>query len=488
MKTHTSIIVASAVSAGLSLGLFQLFDKDETKVIVNEVAQKESSINPIQNVNYTPSDLSTLGQMDFTAAAENSLNGVVHIKTKMTGVAQADPLYQLFYGQRNRTYQQEASGSGVIISKDGYIATNNHVIEGADEISVTLNNSETYLAELIGRDPSTDLALLKIKANDLDYVEFANSDEVKVGEWVLAVGNPFNLTSTVTAGIVSAKARSINILKGDSEKDIFPIESFIQTDAAVNPGNSGGALVNTSGQLIGINTAIASKTGSYSGYSFAVPSNMVQKVTSDLLNFGIVQRGFIGVGLAEINQEMLTELDLPNLKGVLVTGVLAESAGADAGLKQGDVILKVGETPVNKVPSLQENIGKFSPGDKVMLTVRRGNEEKIVPIILKNKDGNTGVVSKEVASTATAMGVSFEDISQKTKSSLQINEGVRISNISSGKFKSAGVPEGFIITKIDQKRVTNAEEVSEYVSKKKGGILLEGVYPNGMKGYFGFGL
>jgi Do/DeqQ family serine protease len=394
----------------------------------------------------------------------------------------------LFYGQRNRTYQQEASGSGVIISEDGYIATNNHVIEGADEISVTLNNSESYTAELIGRDPSTDLALLKIKAKDLAFVEFANSDDVKVGEWVLAVGNPFNLTSTVTAGIVSAKARSINILKGDSENDIFPIESFIQTDAAVNPGNSGGALVNTSGQLIGINTAIASKTGSYSGYSFAVPSNMVQKVTSDLLNFGIVQRGFIGVGLAEINQDMITELNLPNLKGVLVTGVIAESAGADAGLKQGDVILKVGDAQVNKVPSLQENIGKFSPGDKVLLTVRRGNEEKIVPIILKNKDGNTGVVAKEVASTTVAMGVTFEDVSQKTKTSLQINDGVRISSIGAGKFKSAGIPEGFIITKIDQKSVTNAEDVSNYISKKKGGILIEGIYPNGMKGYFGFGL
>ncbi len=488
MKTHTSIIVASALSAGLSLGLFQLFDKDETKVIVNEVEQKDSPSSTIKQVGYTPRDFSSFGQMNFTAAAENSLNGVVHIKTKMTGIAQADPLYQLFYGQRNRTYQQEASGSGVIISQDGYIATNNHVIEDADEISVTLNNSETYTAKLIGRDPSTDLALLKIEADNLSYVEFANSDEVKVGEWVLAVGNPFNLTSTVTAGIVSAKARSINILKGDSEKDIFPIESFIQTDAAVNPGNSGGALVNTNGQLIGINTAIASKTGSYSGYSFAVPSNMVQKVTSDLLKFGVVQRGFIGVGLAEINQEMLTELDLPNLKGVLVTGVLAESAGADAGLKQGDVILKVGETEVNKVPSLQENIGKFSPGDKITLTIRRGNTEKVVPVILKNKDGNTGVVAKEITSTSSAMGVEFEDISQKTKTSLQINRGVRISSVGSGKFKSAGVPEGFIITKIDQKSVTNAKDVSEYISKKKGGILLEGIYPNGMKGYFGFGL
>ena len=488
MKTHTAIIVTSILSAGISLGFFQLFDKDEAKIIVNEVEKSTIIPSTIQKVNYSVGDYPALQQIDFTSAAENSLNGVVHIKTKMTGVAQADPLYQLFYGQRNRTYQQEASGSGVIISKDGYIATNNHVIEGADEISVTLNNSETYTAELIGRDPSTDLALLKIKADDLSFVEFANSDEVKVGEWVLAVGNPFNLTSTVTAGIVSAKARSINILKGDSENDVFPIESFIQTDAAVNPGNSGGALVNTQGQLIGINTAIASKTGSYSGYSFAVPSNMVQKVTSDLLNFGIVQRGFIGVGLAEINQEMLEQFDLPNLKGVIVTGVLEESAGADAGLKQGDVILKVEESTVNKVPSLQENIGKYSPGDKIILTVRRGNEEKLVPIILKNKDGNTGVVSKESTIKSNNLGIELADISNDVKEKLHITEGVRISKINSGKFMAAGIPEGFVITKIDQKKVTTAEEVSNYLARKKGGVLIEGFYPSGTKGYFGFGL
>ncbi len=446
MKTQTSIIVASLLSAGLSLGLFQIFNNKASKIIVQEVEQKGVQTSEVQNVNYIPREENSLGtQTDFTVAAENSLNGVVHIKTIGTSTVVADPVYQLFYGRGNKTYQQESSGSGVIISKDGYVATNNHVIEGADKISVTLNNSETYEAKLIGTDPSTDIALLKIEAQNLPFIAFANSDDVKVGEWVLAVGNPFNLTSTVTAGIVSAKARSINILKSDYQNEVFPIESFIQTDAAVNPGNSGGALVNTSGQLIGINTAIASKTGSYSGYSFAVPSNIVEKVTSDIANFGIVQRGFIGVGLSEINHDMLDELKLPNLEGVLVTNVVPDGAGADAGLKSGDVILKVGSVSVNKVPFLQEQIGKFSPGDEVLLTIRRGKEEKIVSVVLKNKNGNTGIVSKPETTNLSALGVTFKDASITKLKSLNLKSGVEISEINSGKFKDSGIKVGFII-------------------------------------------
>lgn len=489
MKTQTSIIVASLLSAGLSLGLFQIFNNKESKIIVQEVEDKGIKNTEFQNINYIPRlENSLTTQTDFTIAAENSLNGVVHIKTIGTTYIAADPVYQLFYGRGNKSFQQESSGSGVIISEDGFIATNNHVVEGADKINVTLNNSETYEAKLIGTDPSTDIALLKIEAQNLPYIAFANSDDVKIGEWVLAVGNPFNLTSTVTAGIVSAKARNINILKSDYQNEVFPIESFIQTDAAVNPGNSGGALVNTSGKLIGINTAIASKTGSYSGYSFAVPSNIVEKVTSDIANFGIVQRGFIGVGLSEISHEILQELKLPNLEGVLVTNVMPDGAGADAGLKSGDVILKVGSVPVNKVPFLQEQIGKFSPGDEVLLTIRREKEEKVISVILKNKNGDTGIVSKTEETSLSTLGVTFKNATSSKLKSLNLKKGVEISEIKSGKFQNSGIKEGFIITKIDHKEVESADQVHEYLSKKKGGVLIEGVYPNGMKGYYGFGL
>lgn len=367
MKSYTTILLSSVLGATLAIGTFQLFPKSETKIIVKESLDEELQ-SPIHTVSY---DNSPLLGIDFTEAANNSLNAVVHINTKITVGQINDPVYRLFYG--NATLEQQASGSGVIISNDGYIVTNNHVIDKANKIQVTLNNSETYDATLIGTDPSTDLALIKIKANQLNPIQFGNSDQVKVGEWALAVGNPFNLTSTVTAGIISAKSRNINILHGDYQNEIFPIESFLQTDAAVNPGNSGGALVNKNGELIGINTAIASKTGSYSGYSFAIPSNLVQKVALDLIKYGAVQRGFIGVQLSEITNKELTSYELINLDGVLVAGVLPDGGAADAGLKKGDVILKVGENSISNIPGLQEQIGRYSPGEKVPLLIRRGS-------------------------------------------------------------------------------------------------------------------
>jgi Do/DeqQ family serine protease len=380
MKSFTSVFFSSILGAGVALGVYHGISSDNTKIIVKEVSTNDdtsTSSTPFSMTSYS----GLASQVDFTDAAENSLDAVVHINTKITVGEINDPVYRLFYG--NSKIEQTASGSGVVISDKGYIVTNNHVIADANSIEVTLNNSETYTAKLVGSDPSTDLALLKIEASNLNPISFANSDDVKVGEWALAVGNPFNLTSTVTAGIVSAKARDIDILKGNYQNEIFPIESFIQTDAAVNPGNSGGALVNAKGELIGINTAIASKTGSYSGYSFAIPSNLVKKVAGDLAKYGSVQRGFIGVNLKELNTELLHAYDLPNLEGVMVAGVIPESGADEAGIEPGDVVLKVGDIKVSNIPGLQEQIGKYSPGDKVPLVLRRGTETMTKDVLLK---------------------------------------------------------------------------------------------------------
>ncbi len=380
MKSLTAVFFSSILGASVALGIYHGVAKENTKIIVKEAETDDGAST--QPVSYTLANFDRVASsVDFTEAASKSLDAVVHINTKITLGQVNDPVYRFFYG--NATIEQKASGSGVVISSDGYIVTNNHVVSEATSIEVTLNNSETLAAELIGTDPSTDLALLKVDAKNLHPIQFANSDDVKVGEWALAVGNPFNLTSTVTAGIVSAKARNINILQGDYNKEIFPIESFIQTDAAVNPGNSGGALVNDKGELIGINTAIASKTGSYSGYSFAIPSNLVRKVAGDLVEFGSVQRGFIGVNLKEINTDVLKTYNLPNLDGVMISGVIPESGADEAGIEPGDVVLAVDNIKVSNVPGLQEQISKYSPGDRVPLTVRKGNEVVHKEVLLK---------------------------------------------------------------------------------------------------------
>lgn len=313
--------------------------------------------------------------VDFIQASENTINSVVHVTTKVVQTSfQRDIFQEFFYGPGagGREFKQygSGSGSGVIVSSEGYIVTNNHVIENASEIEVILNDNSKYTAKVVGTDPSTDIAILKIEGSGFQPIPLGNSDDLKVGEWVLAVGNPFNLTSTVTAGIVSAKARNINLLSDRSKQDVIPIESFIQTDAAVNPGNSGGALVNTKGELVGINTAIASQTGSYSGYSFAVPVNLVEKVMRDLIDYGIVQRGYLGVQINDITQEIKTKNNLPNTKGVFVAKVVEDGSADKAGIKDGDVILKIGTKEVNSVASLQEEIGKRRPGDKVSVTVR----------------------------------------------------------------------------------------------------------------------
>lgn len=432
--------------------------------------------------------------VDFTVPAEMSVNSVVHIKTKATvnNNVVHDPFFDFFFGSPNmgRPQVQIGTGSGVIISQDGYISTNNHVVAGAEEVEVTLNNKKTYIAKVIGTDPSTDLALLKVEADEnLPYLTYGNSDDVRVGEWVLAVGNPFNLTSTVTAGIVSAKGRNINIIGGgDPNKNVFPIESFIQTDAAVNPGNSGGALVNAKGELVGINTAIASTTGSYAGYSFAVPVNIVKKVMSDLLEYGMVQRAFIGASIRDIDNNLAEEKGIKDLNGVYIAGLNEGGAAEEAGIKEGDIIKKVGAVNVSTSAQLQEQIGKYRPGDKVLITLLRDGKEKQLDLLLKNKNGSLGVLKRSKEETFTALGASFEEISADDKHDLRIDYGLRVINLSAGKLRSAGVKEGFIITSIDKKPIKTIDDLSASVKEKRGGILVEGVYPNGLRAYYGFGM
>jgi serine protease Do len=420
---------------------------------------------------------------DFTQAAELTLNSVVHIKTISRQESQAiDPLQGFFFGnpyQQRAPQEVAASGSGVIISNDGYIATNNHVVNGASEIEVTLNDNSSFKATVIGVDPTTDLALIKIDADNLTPIYYGNSDEVKVGQWVVAVGNPFNLTSTVTAGIISAKGRNIHILQ-----DQYAIESFIQTDAAVNPGNSGGALVNTQGELIGINTAIASNTGSYTGYAFAIPSNMVKKITTDLLKFGKVQRAMLGINMRDIDQKLAEEKNLKGIHGVYINEAFDKSAAQEAGLAAGDIITKIGAAKITKGSELQEQISQFRPGDKITITYLREGSEKVTDVLLKNTNGTTAIVEQD----AVALGAKFEQASKEELQKLRIDHGVKISALEEGKLRANGIKQGFIITQLDNEAVRTPEELSAKLKNKKGGILLEGVYPNGMKAYYGFGL
>lgn len=423
---------------------------------------------------------------DFTTAATKSIDAVVHVTTEAT--VQRGPVGSYFWGYAQPAPEQvRGAGSGVIISNDGYIVTNNHVVENADKIQVHLNDKRKYDATVIGRDPSTDIALIKIDEKDLPTLTFGNSDDVKVGQWVLAVGNPMNLTSTVTAGIVSAKARSINILQYDPAKDIFPIESFIQTDAAVNPGNSGGALVNTTGDLIGINSAIASTTGAYTGYSFAVPSNIVSKVTGDLMEFGSVRRAYLGVTISDIDQDMAKSLDLTRLKGVYVKDVMDDGAAKSAGVKSGDVIVKVGAMNVDNVPELQEQVGKFSPGDKVAITLVRDGKEEVMDMTLLGRAGAESPTASKDVSLPT-LGAELAAATDAELKALRIGNGVKVVRINGGKLRSIGIREGFIITKIDQKPMRSPADIDKALVGRQGGVLIEGVYPNGMRAYYGLGV
>lgn len=439
-----------------------------------------------ENVIYTRQVQTDSNATDFTVAAERSVDAVVHVMTAYSrndSYSSGNPLFDYFFGLRSNPNPEPllGSGSGVILTRDGFIVTNNHVIENADEIKVILNDKRSFDAKLVGRDPNTDVALLKINANDLPFLPFGNSDELKVGQWVLAIGNPFNLTSTVTAGIVSAKARNINIIQ-----DNFAIESFIQTDAAVNPGNSGGALVNLNGELIGINTAIASRTGSYSGYSFAIPSSIAKKIVSDIIEFGEVQRAVLGVRSNELNSEAAQKYGIKDIKGVLIEGVYEGSAAEEAGIKKGDVILDVNGVLVNSPSQLQEQIGKYRPNQKIDITINRSNNKKHFEATLRNMKGGLGTVKFD--ETLAILGASFKEITDKQKNELGINYGIQVVDLNDGKLKRQGVEEGFIITKINRTPIKTIDDLKRIIGISSGGVLIEGVYPNGLAAYYAIGI
>lgn len=450
-----------------------------------------SQINsPITPVTLTNTGSAGILNADFTLAAEKSLNAVVHIKTTVEQTNNiSSPFEQWFYGHsRTQTYVQQGSGSGVIISADGYIVTNNHVVNGANKIEVTLNDKRDYTAEVVGTDPTTDIALLRIKEKNLPFILYGNSDAVKVGEWAVAVGNPFNLNSTVTAGIISAKGRNINVL--ENKGAMFPIESFIQTDAAINPGNSGGALVNANGDLIGINTAIASNNGSYQGYAFAIPVNIVKKVVADLVEFGAVQRAYMGISIRDINAQFAQQKNLKQLNGAYVDDLTIGGAAEDAGVKIGDIVTKVENNKVNGVSELQEQVSKYRPGDKITVTVLRNEKEVVIPVTLKNIENGVAVIKKEepVRTEVGSLGAVFEEVNAEQLTKLRVANGVKVAKLNNGKLAGAGIKEGFIITSIDKKKVGSVKDVQAVLENKKGGVLIEGVYPNGISAYYGFGM
>ncbi|MDA3883252.1 MAG: Do family serine endopeptidase [Bacteroidales bacterium] len=462
----------------------QQYKNDNVKSETTDFAHKVSYTSPASGTEL----------IDFTETASQVMPTVVHIKTETTLRTGAYPpgydIWQEFFGPHWNMPQQEniqhGAGSGVIVSDDGYIVTNNHVIQQADKIEVVLNNKQSYNAEVIGTDPNTDIALIKISAANLRPIKFANSDNVKVGEWVLAVGNPFNLTSTVTAGIVSAKGRNINILRQK-----YAIESFIQTDAAINPGNSGGALTNMHGDLVGINTAIASPTGSYSGYGFAVPANIVTKVIYDLKKYGLVQRGFIGVSIRDVDSKLIKEKDLAVSEGVFIADLLEKGAAAKAGLKKEDVIIEIDEIAVNSTSELQEIIGRRSPGDVVAVKINRNGTEKLIDVTLTNKDGNTTLTEKSESDGMVAqLGISLKEVDSAVLSELNISNGIQVKEIADGLIrKHTTMRDGFIITKLNNSNISDVEQFTELMKKQNGGILIEGVYPD-VPGtfYYAFGM
>jgi serine protease Do len=478
LKKIMTVFLAAVVGGAASIGLSKAFDKE-----------KNYTFEEKQRAYFASLPASKLSEMpDFVGASALSTPTVVHIKTTINETPQGqggsspfDPFGM--FGDKSPFGQpqgpQQASGSGVIISDDGYVVTNNHVIDGADKIEVILHDKRSYTAELVGKDANTDIALLKIDEKVLPFIQFGNSDNVRVGEWVLAVGNPFNLTSTVTAGIVSAKGRNIRLLEGDA-----PIEAFIQTDAAVNPGNSGGALINKQGQLIGINTAIASQTGSYAGYSFAVPIEIVKKVVQDFKDFGEVQRGFLGIQIRDVDQKLADEKSLKDIRGVYIEKVNDNSAAEKAGLKEGDVITKIDNIDVNTTPELQEQVTRHRPGQVLKVEAKRGSESKLFDVILKGKDGKTTTENKLVNPEKTSLkGTEFSGLTRDEKLKLKLTQGVKVSKLGDA-FKKVNVPQGFVITHIDKKPVYTVQDVKKSLEEKKEVALLSGINPDGTKGYY----
>jgi Do/DeqQ family serine protease len=484
------IFVAAILGSMLTLGGFACFNREDNKPVFIEKAadfyHKTSVIAGTENP-----------QGDFSAAAEAVIPAVVNIRsTTGTQIARGenrndngdegmDP-FEEFFGRRFRDFEmrprdrgpQKGSGSGVIVSADGYIVTNNHVVENADELEVFLSDKRSYKAKVIGTDPNTDLALVKINATNLPKLAFANSDNVKIGSWAMAVGFPLQLESTVTAGIVSAKGRSIGILQGAEGANRVPVESFIQTDAAINPGNSGGALVNLNGDLIGINTAIASPTGTYAGYGFAIPSNLVSKVIEDILKFGSVQQAYLGVVLGQVDNDAIEKNGLKVQSGVFLDSLVTGGSAASAGLKENDVVLKIDNTPIGTIADIKEKIARHRPGDVINVLVNRKGTETTVRVPLKGLSNNATVVKRERSEAVDALGVEFSNLNADEKKKAGVEYGVKVASTYNGKLREAGVRPGFIITKVNNQPVKSVEELMKAIDKADDTVYLMGKYPN----------
>lgn len=486
-----SIVITVAIallSSTLAIVIHSKINPVETRIV--EVPVETNNVG--RDISLT--SLAPVTGPDLTFAAEKSVNAVVHVRTKARAttpqVHPGHPFFEFFFGpgfspggttpHLNQPQPVMGSGSGVILSSDGFIVTNNHVIDRAEEIEIILNDRRTFNAVKVGADPTTDIALLKIDASGLPYLRYGNSDNLRIGEWVLAVGNPFNLTSTVTAGIVSAKSRSIQILGQMS------IEAFIQTDAAVNPGNSGGALVNINGELVGINTAIASRTGSFAGYSFAVPVSIVEKVVGDLKEFGKVQRGLMGVNIREMTSELAEQAGLDEVRGVYVAEVIENGGAKDAGIKSGDIITSINGTPVNSVPQLQERVSRFRPGDNLRVEVIREKRNRTFTVTLRNIHGNTEIVQR--STRLDILGATFEPLSESERQRLRLRNGLKVTALTAGKFRDAGIGEGYIITQANRVPINSEEDLSRVIEVLEGGLFLSGVYTNGSVAYYAINL
>ncbi|MDO4497360.1 MAG: Do family serine endopeptidase [Bacteroidales bacterium] len=502
MKTSQMIALFGAmvaVSGMTAFGTYKMMEKQTVQEMTDQYMLQTTGSTSAHQVNYFPAvtNRASVTDNDFTAAAEKTVNAVVSIvnykQTQQQQYQSMDPFFDFFFGNRGyqqpqQAPQQRASGmgSGVIISADGYIVTNNHVIDGADELKVTLNDQREFEATLVGTDPSTDIALLKIEAKELPTVVFGESDALKLGQWVLAVGNPFGLNSTVTAGIVSAKARQLGM---GSQGRQMGIESFIQTDAAVNPGNSGGALVNTAGELIGINTAIYSQTGNYAGYSFAVPSSIVKKVVADLRQYGQVQRAVLGISIRNIDSELVEKEELSLNEGVYVGEVLEEGAAREAGMQKGDVITAIGKSPVKNMGQMMGELARYTPGDKVQVTVDRKGKTVVLNCTLKNSQGNTEVIAKK---KSESLGVDFKNLTPQELAKYGVRRGVLVKEVKQGgAFARAGVREKFLIVKVNDRPVSSDKEIEAIYNQlttnrdedQEPVLFIVGVYPNGRTAY-----
>jgi serine protease Do len=459
-------------------GYTKFFEKPGN-IIVKEAETLQS---PVVLPTLTSFEIPEGQQIDFTYAAEQTIHAVVHVTVKSKINQPENPFMQYFYGDQYKNAQREVSGygSGVILSSDGFIITNNHVIEDADNIEVTLNDNREFKAEVIGRDPSTDLAVLKIKADNLAFLKYGDSEKLRIGEWVLAVGNPFNLTSSVTAGIVSAKGRNIQLINSE-----YSIESYIQTDAALNPGNSGGALVDTKGQLVGITSAILSPNGAYAGNSFAIPVSIVKKGVDDLRQYGTVQRAIIGIRMTPVTPEDAQKQNIAEVKGVLIKEVIDGGSADEARLKEGDIITRLDGVNIDSPSELQEQVGKHRPGDKATVTYFRNGKEESVSLTMKNIAGNTGLVTKNMGA-GEVFGATFEQLNTSDKQMFNTDYGVKIVSISDGWFKDHGFGKGTVILSLNGKKVHSSEEVRQAVNNERSLKSIEGFESNGA--YFSYRL